>query len=227
MFSAYITECSCRSGEPSHKRAAFEFKYGFHDTSKRLACDGAMDKQAWGGGSRAENMTNPSSGTFPKWAWRSVLLVAILAAPTAYSEVVAREPGLWDGRTLLGNYLAGRVARQNEDTEAAAEFYTQALKADPDNQAILEQAFLLEARSGHWERASQLAENLVKAEPSHRFARFLLAINAFKQQDFDKAEAHLVGARQGPTIDPTSTLARAKVHDARDEHKKAIDTHKI
>ena len=183
-----------------------------------------MDKQAWGGGSRAENMTNPNSGTLRKWAWRSVILAALLAAPTAYSEVVAREPGGWSGRTLLGNYLAGRVARQNEDTEAAAEFYTQALRADPTNKAILEQAFLLAARSGHWERASQLAADLVKAEPSHRFARFLLAINAFNQGEFDRAEGHLNDARQGPTVDPTSTLARAWVQEARGEHSNAFET---
>lgn len=183
-----------------------------------------MDQQAWGGGSRADDMTNPDSGRMGKWAVRSVLLVAILAAPTAYSEVVAKKPEMTGAQTLLGNYLAGRIARHNHDIEAAAEFYTKALESDPENEAILEQAFLLEARAGHWKRATELADDLVKVEPTHRFARFLLAINAFKQGDYKKSEEHFSEARQGPTVDPTSTLARAWAQEAQGEHSKAFDT---
>ncbi|BAQ16492.1 FOG: TPR repeat [Methyloceanibacter caenitepidi] len=169
-------------------------------------------------------MKTPDSGRMGKWALRSVLLIAILAAPTAYSEVVATKPETTGAQTLLGNYLAGRIARHNNDIEAAAKFYTRALAADPTNEAILEQAFLLEARAGHWERATELAKELVKVEPSHRFAQFLLAINAFKAGDYKKAEEHFSEARQGPTVDPTSTLARAWTQEAQGEHSEAFDT---
>jgi tetratricopeptide (TPR) repeat protein len=183
-----------------------------------------MNQQAWGGGSRADDMTNPDTGRMSKWAFRSVVLIALLAAPTAYSEVVAKKPEMSGAHTLLGNYLAGRIARHNHDIEAAAEFYTKALEADPENEAILEQAFLLEARAGHWERASELARDLVKVEPTHRVARFLLAVNAFKQGDYKKAEEHFSEARQGPTVDPTTTLARAWAQEAQGEHTEAFDT---
>lgn len=176
-----------------------------------------------GNGTTSENGRSWLNGRGGKWAFRSVLLVAILAAPTAYSEVGATKPEDTGARTLLGNYLSGRIARHNHDTEAAAEFYTRALASDPENEAILEQAFLLEARAGHWERAIKLAEELIEAEPSHRFARFMLAIDAFKQGDFKQADTHFIEARQGPTVDPTSTLARAWVQEAKGEYSKAFE----
>ncbi|MEM9591938.1 MAG: tetratricopeptide repeat protein, partial [Pseudomonadota bacterium] len=169
-------------------------------------------------------MTNFDSGPVGKWALRSTVLIALLAAPAAYSEVASKKPVGPGAQTLLGSYLAGRVARHNQDTEAAAEFYTKALAADPNNEAILEQAFMLEARAGHWERANDLAADLVKVKPNHRFAQFLLAINDFNRGDYQEAEAHFASARQGPTVDPTSTLARAWVHEAQGQYSEAFDT---
>ena len=144
-----------------------------------------------------------------RWAWRSLLLVAIVAAPAAYSEVIPAAPEDGDSGTLLGNYLSGRVARGNHDTNAAAEYYSKALAGDPKNEVILEQTFLLETAAGHWDRAIELARDLVKVEPSHRIAQFLLGIHAFKQSDYKKADEHFTAARQGPIADLTSTLARA------------------
>jgi tetratricopeptide (TPR) repeat protein len=182
-----------------------------------------LEQQAWGGESRADDMTNADSGRVGKWALRAVLLIAIFAAPAAYSEVAAPKPDDPGARTLLGNYLAGRMARQNRDTDAAADFYTKALEGDPANEAILEQAFLLEARAGHWDRASELANELIKVEPSHRFAQFLLGIKAFQRGDYKKADVHFAAARQGPIADLASTLARAWVQEADGEHSKAFE----
>ena len=159
-----------------------------------------------------------------RWAWRSLLLVAILAAPAAYSEVIPTDPGDTDPGTLLGNYLAGRVARGNHDTSAAADFYSKALAGDPKNEVILEQAFLLETAAADWGSAIELAEELVKVEPSHRIAQFLLGIHAFKQGDFAGADEHFAAARQGPIADLTSTLARAWVEEAAGKHNEAFAT---
>jgi tetratricopeptide (TPR) repeat protein len=159
-----------------------------------------------------------------RWAWRSLLLVSILAAPAAYSEVIPADPGDADAGTLLGSYLSGRVARGSHDTNAAAEFYSRALAGDPKNEIILEQTFLLETAAAHWDRAIELAEELVKVEPSHRIAQFLLGIHAFKQGDYAKADEHFAAARQGPIADLTSTLARAWVQEADGNHNEAFST---
>jgi len=169
-------------------------------------------------------MMNPDRAPLRKWAWRSLLLVTILAAPAAYSEVVRSDSEDLETGTLLGNYLSGRVARGSHDTIAAADFYSKALASDPDNEVILEQTFLLETAAAHWDRANELAVELVKAEPSHRIAQFLLGIDAFKKGDYAKADEHFAAARQGPIADLTSTLARAWVQEAAGKHTEAFAT---
>src|SRR5262245_39449841 len=102
-----------------------------------------------------------ANANFRHWGWKAFFLLAILAAPAAYSEVGSTEPEPEPG-TLLGNYLAGRVARNDHDTSAAADFYARALAEDPKNELILEQTFLLEAASADWDKAIPLAKELVK-----------------------------------------------------------------
>jgi tetratricopeptide (TPR) repeat protein len=159
---------------------------------------------------------------FRKWAWGSLFAVAIIAAPAAYSEVVdADHP---DPGSLLGNYLSGRVARGDHDTSSAADFYSRALAEDPSNELILEQAFLLETAAGNWDRAVELARDLVRHEPAHRIAQFLLGIDSFKQGKYKEADEHFAAARQGPIADLTSILARAWVQQAAGKTDKALAT---
>ncbi len=157
-----------------------------------------------------------------QWAPRALLLAALVVAPAAYSEVISDIPD--DSGTLLGNYLSGRVARGDHDTIAAADFYSKALAEDPGNEIILEQTFLLEAASAHWDRAIVLAKELVKIEPAHRIARFLLGCEAFKQGRYKDADEDFAAARQGPIADLTSTLARAWVQEADGKPDEAFAT---
>ena len=150
--------------------------------------------------------------------------MAILAAPTAYSGVASTVSDQSDPGTLLGNYLSGRVARGDHDTVAAAEFYSKALAEDPNNEVILEQAFLLETAAANWDRANKLARELVKVEPSHRIAQFLLGCDAFKRGDYKDADEHFAAARQGPIADLTSILARAWVDEASGKTDEAFAT---
>jgi tetratricopeptide (TPR) repeat protein len=150
--------------------------------------------------------------------------LAILAAPAAYSEVAATVTDQSEPGTLLGNYLAGRVARGDHDTAAAADFYSRALAEDPTNELILEQAFLLETAAADWTRAVELARELVKVEPSHRIAQFLLGCEAFKRGDYKEADEHFAAARQGPIADLTSILARAWVQQANGKTDQAFAT---
>jgi tetratricopeptide (TPR) repeat protein len=167
-------------------------------------------------------MMTSESGSLRKWARRSLLIAAILVAPAAYSEVIPADNGASDTGTLLGNYLSGRVARGNHDTLAAAEYYSKALDGDPENEVILEQAFLLETAAARWDRSIELAKDLVKVEPSHRIAQFLLGIEAFKKGEYKEAEERFSAARQGPIADLTSTLARAWVLEADGKHNEAF-----
>jgi tetratricopeptide (TPR) repeat protein len=159
-----------------------------------------------------------------KLARTTLLIAAIVAAPAAYSEVAQNSDDDQGASTLLGNYLSGRVARGDHDTAAAADFYSKALEADPGNEVILEQTFLLEAASANWDRAVELAKELVKAEPSHRVARFMLGCDAFKHGRYKEADENFAAARQGPIADLTSTLARAWVQEAAGKPDEALST---
>jgi tetratricopeptide (TPR) repeat protein len=169
-------------------------------------------------------MLNAENSVFRKWARRSLFALAMLAAPAAYSEVAATITDRPEPGTLLGNYLAGRVARGDHDTAAAADFYSRALAEDPSNELILEQAFLLETAAADWDRAVELARELVKVEPSHRIAQFLLGCDAFKRGDYKEADEHFAAARQGPIADLTSILARAWVQQANGNTDQAFAT---
>jgi tetratricopeptide (TPR) repeat protein len=169
-------------------------------------------------------MPTAENSVIRTWARRSLFALAILAAPAAYSEVAATVTDRPEPSTLLGNYLAGRVARGDHDTAAAADFYSRALAEDPTNELILEQAFLLETAAADWDRAVELARDLVKVEPTHRIAQFLLGCEAFKRGDYKEADEHFAAARQGPIADLTSILARAWVQQANGKTDQAFAT---
>ncbi|HPG88568.1 MAG TPA: tetratricopeptide repeat protein [Hyphomicrobium sp.] len=111
-------------------------------------------------------------------------------------------------RSLPGNYLAGRFARSQQDTENAAAFYGQALASDPTNEVLLEQAFQMETLAGNWVKALPLAEKLADSQPSHRMSHFLLGVAAFKTGNYAKADAHFKAASENPIGELTSAVAR-------------------
>lgn len=111
-------------------------------------------------------------------------------------------------RSLLGNYLAARLARSQQDTQNAAEFYLRALVRDPKNDVLLEQAFQMEVMNGNWQKALPLAEQLAALQPNHRMSQFLLGVSFFKSADYAKAEEHFKLASENPIGELTSAIAR-------------------
>ncbi|MCG8561073.1 MAG: tetratricopeptide repeat protein [Hyphomicrobiales bacterium] len=138
-----------------------------------------------------------------------LLTLGVTFGMAPVSKILATNDHEASPDTLLGNYLAGRFARGQHDTSAAAGFYEKALAKDPKNEVILKQTFRLEAAAGNWDRATPLAKKVIKGTKSHRTARFLLAVQAFREGRFQAAKDHLAAARTGPIVDLTSRLARA------------------
>ncbi len=141
--------------------------------------------------------------------------VAATAVATAtaqrLSAVAAKPDPKVEVESLLGSYLAGRYAREQRDTSAAADFYSRALARDPDNEVLIEQTFLMEATEGDWARAIELAQAIAERHDSHRMAQLVLGLSAFKSGNFAGAEEHFRAAGSGPIGELTSTLARAWV----------------
>jgi len=153
----------------------------------------------------------------------AAFFLAAAFAGAAAAPAAARNPGDFEAHSLIGSYLSGRFAKSQHEINRAAEFYRSALAQDPDNEILLEQAFLLEATAAHWTRADELANELVARQPQHRLARLVLAAEAFKAGDKKAAEAHLVAANSGPIGELTSALLRAWVKLSEGKVSDALD----
>src|SRR6516164_8343052 len=94
------------------------------------------------------------------------LLVASLATGASEAAPTIETPG----ETPLGAYLAGRHAQQIRDYSAAASWFENALRADPESPELITRTFLMEASEGRFERALALAESELKLDSSDAVA---------------------------------------------------------
>jgi tetratricopeptide (TPR) repeat protein len=142
---------------------------------------------------------------------------AVATAPPAPTDAVQRS-------SLLGSYLAGRLARTHHDTASAVVFYRRALDRDPFDPQVVEASFMAEAAEGNVERATALARRIVTNHGSHRLAHMWLATSAMKERQFAVANEHLMkSAGGGPIGDLTATLARAWIRLAEGNSAGALE----
>jgi tetratricopeptide (TPR) repeat protein len=129
---------------------------------------------------------------------------------------------LEDSNSLLGSYLAGRLARGARDNEKAAEYYREALEKDPSSKEILEDAFQLKVATGKFDEARPLARDLVAREDEHKVASFFMGIEAVAKKQYAAADKHFQAGGNGPIADLTANLARAWTELARGRPKNAL-----
>ena len=138
-----------------------------------------------------------------------------------------------DGRTLLqggtndsllGNYLSGRFARSQRDVDTAADYYQRALRKDPSNEVILEQAFLMAITNGGWKDARFHAQELIIKNPNHRIARIFLGLDAFTNDQFKQSKEHFDAVGKGQIVELITALARAWTLSAEKQVTKARAT---
>ncbi len=160
---------------------------------------------------------------------RRVVLWAVMFTAWIYGSVIGTLPGLaetkpeiFESRSLVGSYLAGRLAQNSNDTRNAAKFYGNALIRDPRNTVLLDQAFTMELTDGKWKRALRLAELLIVEQPQHRMAQLLLGLRAFKNKNYESAEKHVKASALGPIGELSSALTLAWVRQAQGKHKQAL-----
>ena len=126
-------------------------------------------------------------------------------------------------RSLLGSYIAGRIARGQNDTASAADYYERALTRDAGNAALIEQSILMDATEGRFERAIKLSAQLVEEQPTHRMARLMLGLQEAKADRWAQAGEHFKASASSPMGELTSALARAWMLAAQGNTKAAID----
>jgi tetratricopeptide (TPR) repeat protein len=142
---------------------------------------------------------------------------------TAHAQAVAPAPVDTAARSSLGSYMAGRVARGENDVAAAARHYSHALTNDPASVQLLAPSFETAVTEGDWTRATKLAEQLVAGGSEHRMARLLMGIVEFQRGRFTESEALFKTTEGNPVGDLTSNIGRAWVKQAMGQTKDALE----
>lgn len=138
------------------------------------------------------------------------LLLAIpLLCSVGGAAAQARSGGETEEATsLLGSYLAGRIARGQHDSTAASEYYRAALERDPENMPLAEQSLLMEATEGRFDRAVELARRIRAQFSDHRMARLVLGLEAAKNKRYQEAIEQFGSPGTGVMEQLTLALAR-------------------
>ena len=98
------------------------------------------------------------------------------------------EPG---SSGLAGAYLAARHAEANADNATATAFLERALQIDPDNQALLRQAFFTAAQAGNFPQAMPAAKRAMDASRQQTMAALIVALGHYKKAEYAPAWAIL------------------------------------
>jgi tetratricopeptide (TPR) repeat protein len=166
--------------------------------------------------------------TFLRRTFTAIAAAALLAVSQAHA---AQSPGTHDAAvardivhlTPAGSYLAARQANLDRDPDAAATYYKAALKFDPHNVELLEQAFYSVLAYGDINEAVRLAGQLVQLDRNNRNAHLVLGVRAIKQKQWKEARAHFSQAAHGPVNDLIGTLLTAWSAYGAGDAKGAID----
>jgi len=120
--------------------------------------------------------------------WRSSVSVSFLLASLAAAGTSALaapnvdKPGP-SSEVPFGAYLAGRHAQHMRDYQAAASWFEDALRADPESPELITRTFLMEASEGRFERARTLAESELKLDSTDAVAELVLLMDRIQASD--------------------------------------------
>ena len=123
------------------------------------------------------------------------MVVSLASCVTAGNDGAVLSSGPAGGgdprASALGSYLAGRVARVQGDTQAAAEFYRLALEDDPDNMNLLRRTFLAMLSEGQMAQAGELAARRTALAERSPMADVVLAVDDIRHRRWDAARPRL------------------------------------
>lgn len=127
------------------------------------------------------------------------LAAALMGAMAGGSALAARSAVDFGGRpsTLAGSYLAGRSADIAHDVNAAVGFYTNALRDDPDNPALIERLILLDLTTDQLDAAFELAPRMIAIDGNNLSARLAQGAQAIKEHRIEDAHAALAAVTTG------------------------------
>ncbi len=126
--------------------------------------------------------------------WAVALAVAAgIGLTVGPAPVSAEKARLQTGKTLSGNYLAGRHAQARRDLSAAADFLGAALRKSPKAPDLLRRTFILLTVEGRVKEATDLARRLLALKPDSPVANLALAVDDFRRGRYAAVRKRLDG----------------------------------
>ncbi|WP_375464216.1 tetratricopeptide repeat protein [uncultured Methylobacterium sp.] len=151
---------------------------------------------------------------------------ALLAAPVEAAQPRESSPvsDYEPAESLEGNFLSAYIAGASRDTAAAANFYREAVKADPRNTELLERAFVSLLADGALPDAFRAAERLVSRDGSNGLAQLALGVRQIKAAQWPGARQNFARSGKGAAADLTATLLTAWAYAGAGDGKRALET---
>jgi tetratricopeptide (TPR) repeat protein len=117
-----------------------------------------------------------------RWTLASFVFAGLAAGPSEAAPTIDNpEPA---AEVPFGAYLAGRHAQHMRDYLAAATWFEDALKADPESPELITRTFLMEASVGRFDQARPLAQSELKLDATDAVAELVLLIDQVKAGDY-------------------------------------------
>jgi len=152
----------------------------------------------------------------------ALLVAAGLTATPAAAELGSGET-LSPAKNLSGAFLAAETARAENDFDAAVQFYTEALRYDPDNPGLQQELLLALVTNGEFDKALPIAEELKEEPQIERVSRLVLGIDAIRARRYLKADGSLILTFEGDLERLLTTVMRAWARFGNNETDSALD----
>ena len=137
-----------------------------------------------------------------------VMAIGALTLSTALTVFAA--PGWAQGQGVAGSYLAARQAVIDGDHREAATYFERAMRADPDNLALRNNAVLARAALGDWDDALAVAARIPMETPGRDLANIVEQVDRIRNGEVSAALEAIDNRRgAGPLVDD---LARGWLH---------------
>lgn len=125
--------------------------------------------------------------------------------------------------SLSGSYLAALTANRAKDITAASLYYNEALKADPENQSLIERAFFLRLVDGDLNGAITISNKILDRDKDNWFAHMALGVTSLRAKSYKKAINAFEQMTDGPLAELTGGLLHAWALAADGEHDAALE----
>ncbi|MGN6102049.1 MAG: tetratricopeptide repeat protein [Devosia sp.] len=132
--------------------------------------------------------------------------IAILALSL---PALASTPGVAQGPSGFGSYLAGQEALRNLATGDAARYLHDATLAEWNNPAVVTRTFLAYLANGDIDHAVSLGRHLVELRPDFVLAKVVIATAELKDRRYDAVETLLANAPADDFAGISAAILRA------------------